>query len=160
MFKKLKQKFIKKGLILVVCNDANTMHDCIRHTIRTQLDKDYYSSLDYYKRKQVVKYNGYVIKFISSLSQDSYRGYRPEIVYRGVAEISDNSYEMFKYLKSTLYYSSRKQPLRCFDEELILDEDIMTDDFKFRKYIKFTSYGFKLKCKEVFNGIFKIIEIK
>lgn len=156
MFKKLKQKFIKKGLILVVCNNSITMQNCVKHTIETQLNKDYYSSLKYYRTQQAIEYNGYNIKFISSVVGDTHtRGYRPEIVYWGVYKPSDNSHEMLKYLKSSLHCSSRKQPFREFDEQLVLGDDIMSDDFSFRKYIKINSYGFKVKCKEVLRDIFK-----
>ncbi|MEG2786409.1 MAG: hypothetical protein RR942_01220 [Romboutsia sp.] len=147
MFEKLRHNFVRKGLVLVVTYDKNNSIGRSEELI----NKLYPKCPRWYDIKNILldrnknefEFNGYKIRFISSMITPNFiRGHRPEVVY-WCAGLRNN--DLYKNLNNDLVLSSRLQPFRWVDEEdFMLDQDILTNDFKIKDYIDTKSFGYKL----------------
>lgn len=159
MFEKLRHNFVRKGLVLVITYNKNEVASKSEELINKLYPRcpQWYNikSLLLDRNKSEFEFNGYKIKFISSMISPNFiRGYRPEIVY-WCTELNNKNYRLYKNIQYDLVFSSRLKPFRDVDEDsFILDQDILTNNFKIKDYINTKSMGYKLTRNEYIHKQF------
>lgn len=142
-FEKLRHNFVRKDIVLIIVYD----HKDVKYLFERIIDYVHinHKKLDMkclYGQREI-RLNNYKIRFVSSLSFNP-RGYRPEIVY-WCTNLNDKNYELYEIIQDQLILSSRLESFRRRErDEFILDQDILTNDFKIKDYIDTKSFGYKL----------------
>lgn len=139
----IRKHFIRKGLVLVVCENINSAMYEFEEFKNNLIKNNRLCCSD--KPNLTIYINGYNIRFMSKMSEaHKVRGIRPEIIYWNTTSVdTQKQHDLNKYLYSSINYSSRLSPLRDnFDSYNC--KDILSDNFKIKEYIDTKSLGYKL----------------
>ncbi|HBJ1650902.1 TPA: hypothetical protein LA460_000121 [Clostridium botulinum] len=152
---RIRKHFIRKGLVLVVCENMNSvMYEF--EEFKNNLIKN--KNLFFHTNQNLtIHINGYNIRFMSKLSEShKVRGTRPEIIYWNTTSVdTQKQHDLNKCLYSSTNHASRLNPLRD-NFNYYNCKDLLSDNFKIKEYIDIKSLGYKITRNKYIKNKIKV----